>query len=248
MENKSFTSKIKAAMQSPTAMVLKKVLWGVIYTLFGALLALVIWLAIDKFILKNPVPSAFGYATLTIETGSMESELLIGDMILIKDTGDYKIGDIITYIKEGDSIPTTHRIIGYTDNGFITKGDNNNAKDTDDVTHDMIFGEVIDVYPKVGLFAKWVQLEGWIYIVSALVILALGTLIVKSADDDQEKNSGEEENTQSPDDNKEEKDDSATQKEVSEDVTDASANENKEEICDSAHISEAEEKIEKTEE
>ena len=157
----------------------KKVLWGIVYGIFAIVFVVVLWLGIDKFIIGSPVPSIFGYATLTVETGSMESELLIGDLILIKDTADYKIGDIVTYIHEGDKIPTTHRIINYTDGGFITKGDANNVKDTDSVTDDMIIGEVVHVFPKLGLLSKWVKQEGWIYIVAILVIMALGSLIVK---------------------------------------------------------------------
>ena len=147
--------------------------------IFAIVIIAVAWLAIDKFILGSTVPSVLGYATLTVETGSMESELQIGDLILIKDTGDYKIGDIVTYMHEGDKIPTTHRIINYTEGGFITKGDANNVKDTDIVPSDIVIGEVVKVFPKVGLFAKWVKVDGWMYIVAILVIIALGSLIVK---------------------------------------------------------------------
>ena len=175
--------------------IVKKVLWGIVYGVFAIVLVAVIWLGIDKFIMGSPVPSILGYATLTIETGSMESELLIGDLILIKDTGDYKIGDIVTYLHEGDKIPTTHRIINYTEGGFVTKGDANNVKDTDSVTEDMIIGEVVQVFPKVGLFSAWVKQEGWIYIVAILVIMALGSLIVRVENapesEESEENKGE---------------------------------------------------------
>ena len=179
------TSKFSTFINSKPVVIAKKVLWGVLYGLFGLIIAVLVWLAVDKFILKSPVPSAFGYATLIVETGSMESTLQIGDMILIKDTGEYKIGDIITYLHEGDRIPTTHRIIGYTDNGYITKGDNNNVKDTDSVTDDIILGEMVEVFPKVGLFSKWVKEEGWMYIGAILIIVALGGFVMKSDDDDQ---------------------------------------------------------------
>lgn len=172
-----------------------KVFWGIVWTVFGLVLLLTLWLAFDKFILKSPVPSVFGYASLTIETGSMNGnsalvsggevkEVNIGDMIIIKDTGDYKIGDVITFLKEGDKVPTTHRIIGYTDDGFITKGDANNAKDTVPVTYDEVIGEVVGHYPKLGKFSSWVKSEGWIYIVAGLAILALGSLVIKSTGDD----------------------------------------------------------------
>lgn len=171
----------------------KKAVWGVVLALFFALCFVVLWLAADKFIFGSPVPSFFGFSTLTVETGSMSGTIEIGDMILIKRTGDYKSGEIITFLPEGDSIPTTHRIIGYTENGYVTKGDANNTEDTLPIEHERVLGEVIDVYPRVGLFAEWVRTEGWLYIVATLAILGLGSLIFKAEDGDEEEEEPEEE-------------------------------------------------------
>lgn len=172
--------------------IIKKILFGIAIGIFGVLLLLVIWLAVDKFIIGSPVPSVFGYSTLTVETGSMSGTIEIGDMIIIKDTGDYKIGDIITFIHEGESIPTTHRIINYNSDGsFVTKGDANNVKDTASVTADMIFGEVVKVYPKIGLFGKWVRVEGWIYIVAVLAIVGIGAFILKEPRPDENESNDE---------------------------------------------------------
>lgn len=219
------TNEKKSVFNSRPFIIVKKVLWGILCAIFAALLALVIWLAIDKFILKSPVPSAFGYATLIVDTGSMESEIMIGDMILIKKTDDYKIGDIITFLPEGDTIPTTHRIINYTENGYVTKGDHNNTKDTEDVTPDIILGEVIHIFPKVGVFATWVQEEGWMYIVSCLVILALGSFIIKSDDNEEKKENEGKDNSVSDDttpENSVENKDASDTTETKEDAVDNS--------------------------
>lgn len=184
----------------------QNVFWGIIWTLFGLLVVLVLWLAIDKFILKDPVPSVFGYSCLTIATGSMNGtsvmvdggepvEVNIGDMIIIKDTDDYKIGDVITFLQDGDTVPTTHRIIGYTDDGFITKGDANNVKDTVPVARENILGEVVGHYPKLGRFTGWIKSEGWIYIVCGLAILALGGVAIKIESDNHKKEEDVEEET-----------------------------------------------------
>lgn len=175
----------------------KKAFPFVIWGLFIAVLLLTLWLAFDKYILKAPVPSVFGYATLTIETGSMNGtsvmvegdepvQVSIGDLILIKKTNDYKIGDVITFLHSGEQIPTTHRIIGLTNDGFITKGDANNTKDILPVSKDEVIGEVVGHYPKLGKFASWVKDEGWIYIAGALAILAIGSLLIKITSDDDE--------------------------------------------------------------
>ena len=174
--------------------VIKRVIWGIVTAVFCLLCALTIWLAVDKFVLKSPVPSVFGYSALTVKTGSMSGTIEIGDLIIIKDTGDYEIGDIVTFLQKGDSIPTTHRIIDSREDGsFITKGDANNVQDALPVSKDIIFGEVVKVLPEVGLFAERVQSEGWIYIVALLVILGGGTVLVQSffrSEDEQDKNNG----------------------------------------------------------
>ena len=174
--------------------VIKRVIWGIVTAVFCLLCALTIWLAVDKFVLKSPVPSVFGYSALTVKTGSMSGTIEIGDLIIIKDTGDYEIGDIVTFLQKGDSIPTTHRIIDSREDGsFITKGDANNVQDALPVSKDIIFGEVVKVLPEVGLFAERVQSEGWIYIVALLVILGGGTVFVQSffrREDEQDKNNG----------------------------------------------------------
>ena len=175
--------------------VIKKVFWGIAWGVFGLLLAAVLWLAVDKFIIKSPVPSVLGYSTLTIETGSMNGvssmvegkdpkQVSIGDLILIKKADDYKIGDVITFLPEGDKIPTTHRIIGYTEDGYVTKGDANNVKDTVPISKDRVLGKVVGHYPGLGKFSSWVKQEGWIYILAALGIIFLGSVIIKSSNEE----------------------------------------------------------------
>ena len=174
--------------------VIKRVIWGTLIAVYCLLCALTIWLAVDKFVLKSPVPSVFGYSALTVKTGSMSGTIEIGDLIIIKDTGEYEIGDIVTFLHEGETVPTTHRIISMVDNGlFITRGDANNVQDALPVSKDIILGEVVKVLPEVGLFAEWVQSRGWIYLVALLVILGGGTVFVQSffrSEDEQDKNNG----------------------------------------------------------
>lgn len=176
--------------------IIKRILSIILWVLFALVFLLLAWLAVDKFILKSPVPSVFGYSTLTIATGSMNGtsvmvegqapvEVDIGDMIVIKDFDSYKIGDVITFLNQGDTVPTTHRIIGVTEDGYITKGDANNVKDTVPVKRECVIGKVIAHYPKLGKVGEWVKGEGWIYIVAALAILAVGSWIARTADEEE---------------------------------------------------------------
>ena len=111
---------------------------------------LVIWFAIGIFPIQ-PV---------SIATGSMEKELNVGDVVIIKkcNSNDVNVGDIIQYQMEGYTV--IHRIIEKKQkNGefsFITKGDNNNTPDKEEVKENQLIGKVVFkikyiVYPAILL-------------------------------------------------------------------------------------------------
>lgn len=59
---------------------------------------------------------------------SMNPVFKKNDIIIIQEQNEYKVGDIVAYIADDGNI-VTHRIIEENENGFYTKGDNNNTKD-----------------------------------------------------------------------------------------------------------------------
>ena len=183
------TSKEKVVKEKS---MVKKV-FGWIGTGFLTLLVVMAsWLCFDKFVLKHRVPSIFGYSSLMVATGSMSGTIEEGDLIIIKDTGDYKIGDIVTFFQDGDDIPTTHRIINkeVTEDGvtyWITRGDANNSPDKRSITSDEIIGEHVLTIPYVGTFIDWaVEGGGLIYIIGIFLILGLGIYIIKGDGDEEE--------------------------------------------------------------
>ncbi|MFG6318371.1 MAG: signal peptidase I [Clostridia bacterium] len=107
-----------------------------------------------------------GVSILKITSGSMENELKIGDIVLIKESNDYKVNDIITYNVD-DKYLVTHRIIKRNGNNYITKGDNNNTIDDISVQKENIEGKVIYKFKLLKLLYKY-----W-YIVIPVVILVL---------------------------------------------------------------------------
>lgn len=160
----------------------KKVLTGIALAICVMLVIIAGWLCIDKFIIKSKVPSMFGYSTLMVATGSMSGTIEEGDLILIKDRDEYKIGMIVTYIKPGETIPTTHRIIRYgeTEGSFILKGDANNAEDTTEVLQSEILGEVVDSYHVLGLFVGWMKEGGgYIYLIGVILIIGIAVFLMK---------------------------------------------------------------------
>lgn len=104
---------------------------------------------------SSETPSVAGIKTFVIISGSMEPELKIGDIVLIKkcEELDIQIGDIISF-RSGESI-ITHRVndIVVDNNGKIqyeTKGDNNNIVDTNYVKYDDIEGKMIKKILYIG--------------------------------------------------------------------------------------------------
>lgn len=88
--------------------------------------------------INGSTPSVFGYSIFRVSSGSMEPELMVGDIILDKTVDnpeDLKVGDVITFKSNdyGDML-VTHKIIKapYEENGKLmlqTKGIANEIED-----------------------------------------------------------------------------------------------------------------------
>lgn len=116
---------------------------------------------------ENP-PFVLGYSPLPVMSGSMEPVFHAGDVIIIQKADDYQLNDIITFQSEGALI--THRIIERNENGYVTKGDANSAKDEDIIQKDQIIGTYVVAIPWIGYLKVWIS-NPWI-----LIILILGAV------------------------------------------------------------------------
>ena len=91
-------------------------------------LALVFCLIIVVQTKSSKKPFLFGYASYVIVSGSMEPELQVGDVILIKKVNsidELKVGDTITYLGKEDTFAgktVTHRIVRIEGNTIVTRG------------------------------------------------------------------------------------------------------------------------------
>ncbi len=88
------------------------------------------------------------YAVDKILTESMEPVIPTGEYILIEkaDADELKEGDIITFYSEDPSIAgrlNTHAIVGVTEEGFVTKGENNSSPDTYPVPEENVVGRYV---------------------------------------------------------------------------------------------------------
>ena len=116
---------------------------------------------------------------MIVQSGSMEPNIKLGSIVLVKPADDYKIGDIITFGPYSKTkSPTTHRIYDMKVEGgepiYITKGDANNAPDTREIAKRDILGKVLFSIPYLGYavdFAKKPMGFALIIIVPAALII-----------------------------------------------------------------------------
>ena len=96
-----------------------------------------------------------GFRSYTVLSGSMEPKFYPGDLVvsLHKNRANIKEGDIITFRDDEEIV--THRIIDKTQEGYITKGDNNNAADSFAVSNDNIIGKVLFDIPNAGYIIQF---------------------------------------------------------------------------------------------
>ena len=97
------------------------------------------------------LPMIFGKGCAVVMTGSMEPTLPVDAMIIVDETKDYEVGDIVV-IQDYYNL-VVHRIISINGNEVITKGDANNAEDEPKLLSE-IRGEVVGHIPKVGIAVR----------------------------------------------------------------------------------------------
>lgn len=128
----------------------------------------------------NEQAEIFGYKLFVVLTGSMEPNLGVGDLIVVKniDPKDIQIDDVITFKSISSENIITHRIKGIsTEDGlkFITKGDANNIEDPNMVSSEKIIGKVKFDVPIIGNILKTIQANGKavLIILSAIIFFAI---------------------------------------------------------------------------
>lgn len=132
----------------------------------------------------NPdkVPDVFGYKPFAVVSGSMETSINVGDLVIAKKIDSdksLKNGDIIAF-RTSDNYVVTHRIVETKDeNGkryFTTKGDNNKSNDMDPVVFDKIEGLYVTKYEKLGNFVLFIQ-KPIGFIIIMIIILLIGVIL-----------------------------------------------------------------------
>lgn len=124
----------------------------------------------------NKTPDIFGKKAFVIISGSMIPKIQVGDIVIVNNTNNAKINDIIAF-KRGSTV-IVHRIIKEMDVSgklmYQTKGDNNNIPDTELVDISEIEGVYIGKIPFIGKILMFMYNN-----LSIIVVLIVVILIIK---------------------------------------------------------------------
>ena len=111
-----------------------------------------------------------GYHSYLVQSGSMEPNIHIGDIVITHQQAVYHVNDAVTFNSPETERVVTHRIAEVKEGPtrqFITKGDANREEDEAQITASNIIGKVIFVIPKLGWLINFSQS------ITGLIILIL---------------------------------------------------------------------------
>lgn len=133
-----------------------------------------------------------------VRSGSMEPAIGTGDVVLVERAtpADIETGDVITFVPDGQPPPTTHRVVSKTEEDgvvrFTTKGDANEAPDSEPVVENELVGEVTLVLPYIGYVVSFASTSaGFFVLVAAPFGLLLATEVWAVFWEDDDSDSGD---------------------------------------------------------
>lgn len=135
------------------------------------------------FAVPQVVGADHGFVILS---GSMEPTVSPGDVIIVDASAAVTVGDIVTF-DDGNTVPTTHRVVGVEDGQYVTQGDANPNPDAQRVAPSDVLGRVTLTIPYIGYVILWVNTPiGYVSLVVApLVLLVANELFSWARDGDE---------------------------------------------------------------
>jgi signal peptidase I len=118
-------------------------------------------------------PSHFGGSVSYVITqgDSMEPLFHSGDLVIVRESADYAVGDIIAADNKQLRAPVLHRIIEEREGSYVTKGDNNDFIDEYRPRHEDLMGKKWILIPGGGTFLRAVLTPFWTSFLVGLLAL-----------------------------------------------------------------------------
>ena len=164
---------------------MKKILYYVLFLVIVLpFLIFNLTLIINSKLYPDKIADFMGYKPFIVMSGSMETTINIGDLVIVKKVNSSSIhtGDIIAF-KNGN-IVISHRVKEViNDSGtykFKTKGDNNNVTDDFIVNSDAIEGIFVNKIPGLGSILLFLGKPiGLLMVILVIIIVSTALYFVK---------------------------------------------------------------------
>ena len=156
-----------------------KKIFSILITIISILLILLnIYIIYEKVTLKSDTVNIFGYSFFVVVSGSMEPNISVDDLIIIKKQDYYTIDDVVTY--KSTKTLVTHRIIRIDEEDIYTKGDNNNTED-EPIKREQIKGKVKHIIKGVGKLINILSAPVTIAILIGIVFFVFANTGIKKS-------------------------------------------------------------------
>lgn len=138
--------------------------------LIGVVFGFGVYTWMSSAVLGNQMPMPFGVGVGVVVTGSMEPELSVDDVIVVRTASDYKVGDVVVY--QSRRILVVHKIIAVDGTTVTTQGTANDVADAPIHVSD-IKGKVWFHIDGAGAVLDWVRSP-----IGSILVLALAALLL----------------------------------------------------------------------
>ncbi|MCD8363981.1 MAG: signal peptidase I [Lachnospiraceae bacterium] len=159
-----------------------RLLRSLVLLAFSLLIGVNAYLWNARNLVGNQLPMPFGYGVAVVLSGSMEPVLSVDDLVLIRETQDIQIGDIIVFQSGSELI--IHRVVAIDGTAVQTKGDANNTADSP-ITLSDVKGKLVGSIPLAGKIVRALKSPAVILVlcVAFFVLMELSYRDVRRKDD-----------------------------------------------------------------
>ena len=132
----------------------------------------------------NQMPMPFGIGVSVVMSGSMEPELSVNDLVIVREAEEYEIGDVVVY--QSGNVLVIHRIVDMDGTTVTTRGDANEVKDQP-FDSSLIKGKLVCALPLVGGVVRVLKSTPGTIVLIGLIIFLMERSWQKEKSEDQEK-------------------------------------------------------------
>lgn len=121
-------------------------------------------------------PPQLGGSTsfVVVDGTSMLPRLRGDDLVVLRASGSYRVGDVVGYRSALLRRVVLHRIVGIDHGRYTFKGDHNGFVDPERPTRDRLVGRMWFHAPGAGRFVGMLRVPWIVGVLAALLVLALG--------------------------------------------------------------------------